>query len=91
MFPEFVSDPAWINAFFAGLAALIGVVFLRGRTSSDGASSSAPHQEILRPETDSEKVAAEASIRSAKALEDIADIASRIERHLDFLTTRKRS
>lgn len=83
--PDFIADPAWINAFFAGVVALVTALFVRGRANGNGKAKAAVHQELIRPETEAEKATLAAAVRAARAQEQMVDVLSKIERHLDIL------
>lgn len=72
-----IKNPEWITAVLGGVALLIGTVWVNGKTKETKKPTTAAHQEVLRPETQSEQ-------RSASALTEIAEVLEKIERHIDF-------
>lgn len=86
---EAITDPQWINAVLVGLAAIVTAFVVRGKTPASKAAKTAPHQAVVRPQTESEIAHARAAERQARALEQIAGSADKVERHLDMLTRSK--
>lgn len=76
-----IANPDWITALLLGLGSVLTAVLVRGKAAEPDSKQeqgnvTANHQEIFRPQT-------EAEMRSAEALEKIAEAVSRIERTAD--------